>query len=247
RSLLHRIHQCQKIVMIVSVLAQCGIMILPSIFQLLPQIKLLDVLQALFHHKRIKRSLTVLEASLDAHLLQASAGTSTCSLACVASFPLQCVQPRQRNSDSESRFPPSPSDPCQSADLRRAALLRSLQMRAQPPATPSFEMSVDNISEQGHDIEESEYSFGSAHGIFSAQAIRGSGRVRSLLLDDSTLSPSVSMPDLSTPSEHEGNITGISCTNEPNLFSNMNCKTETNTTDLAPKEKEHDVHQTCLK
>ncbi|XP_023743842.1 uncharacterized protein LOC111892014 [Lactuca sativa] len=41
-------------------------------------------------------------------------------------------QGRQRGSDSEGRFPSSPSDICHSADLRRAALLRSVQMRTQP-------------------------------------------------------------------------------------------------------------------
>ncbi|KAI3783220.1 hypothetical protein L2E82_13285 [Cichorium intybus] len=41
-------------------------------------------------------------------------------------------QARQRGSDSEGRFPSSPSDICHSADLRRAALLRSVQMRTQP-------------------------------------------------------------------------------------------------------------------
>ncbi|GLJ10067.1 hypothetical protein SUGI_0121210 [Cryptomeria japonica] len=167
-----------------------------------------------------------------------SVGTGTSSLACVASFPLQCAQTRQRNSDSESRFPPSPSDPCQSADLRRAALLRSLQMRSQPPAMPSFELSVDNISEQGiHHIEESEYPFGSsAHGNLSAQTIRGSGRVRSLLLDECTLNPPVSMSGLSTPSQQDGNITQISCTKKANRFSNMNSKTKTG--DVESKAKE---------
>ncbi|KAL6515936.1 hypothetical protein OROGR_019241 [Orobanche gracilis] len=46
--------------------------------------------------------------------------------------PAMSAQPRQRGSDTESRFPSSPSDICHSADLRRAALLRSVQMRAQP-------------------------------------------------------------------------------------------------------------------
>ncbi|EPS66940.1 hypothetical protein M569_07837, partial [Genlisea aurea] len=41
-------------------------------------------------------------------------------------------QSRQRGSDGEGRFPSSPSDICHSADLRRAALLRSVQMRTQP-------------------------------------------------------------------------------------------------------------------
>lgn len=37
--------------------------------------------------------------------------------------------------EGDSRLPPSPSDPAQSANLRRAALLRSLQMRGQAPST----------------------------------------------------------------------------------------------------------------
>ncbi|KAJ7977631.1 Pollen-specific LRR extensin-like protein [Quillaja saponaria] len=49
-------------------------------------------------------------------------------------------QLRQRGSESESRFPSSPSDICHSADLRRAALLRSVQMRTQPPGSSSFEL-----------------------------------------------------------------------------------------------------------
>ena len=48
-----------------------------------------------------------------------------------------CSQPRQRNSDSDGRFPSSPSDICHSADLRRAALLRSVQMRTHPPGSAS--------------------------------------------------------------------------------------------------------------
>ncbi|XP_020276069.1 uncharacterized protein LOC109850462 [Asparagus officinalis] len=43
-----------------------------------------------------------------------------------------CSYPRQRRSDSEGRFPSSPSDVCHTADLRKAALLRSVQMRTQP-------------------------------------------------------------------------------------------------------------------
>lgn len=46
-------------------------------------------------------------------------------------------QPRQRGSDSEGRFPSSPSDICHSGDLRKAALLRSVQMRAQPSCPSS--------------------------------------------------------------------------------------------------------------
>ncbi|KAJ0054431.1 hypothetical protein Pint_00897 [Pistacia integerrima] len=67
-----------------------------------------------------------------------------CSAPSTSSYPSHsCTvsgsQPRQRGSDSEGRFPSSPSDICHSADLRRAALLRSVQMRTQPPGMPSFE------------------------------------------------------------------------------------------------------------
>ncbi|XP_048137694.1 uncharacterized protein LOC115732047 isoform X2 [Rhodamnia argentea] len=48
-------------------------------------------------------------------------------------------QTRQRGSDSEGRFPSSPSDICHSADLRRAALLRSVQMRTQPAPNCPYE------------------------------------------------------------------------------------------------------------
>lgn len=51
-----------------------------------------------------------------------------------------CSQPRQRGSDSEGRFPSSPSDICHSADLRRAALLRSVKMRTQPSGPSAFEL-----------------------------------------------------------------------------------------------------------
>ena len=118
---------------------------------------------------------------------------------------------------------------------------------------PSFEMSVDNISEQGmHHIEESEdqsspfvksltehdeCSFGStANEIFSAQTIRSSGRVRSLLLDECTLNSSVSITELSTSSQQEGKITGMSCTNEDSCYPNMNSKNTTG--DVASRAKD---------
>ncbi|KAJ6807746.1 uncharacterized protein M6B38_171245 [Iris pallida] len=43
-----------------------------------------------------------------------------------------CSHPRGRRTDSEGRFPSSPSDMCHTADLRKTALLRSVQMRTQP-------------------------------------------------------------------------------------------------------------------
>ncbi|MBA0620800.1 hypothetical protein Godav_006474 [Gossypium davidsonii] len=55
-----------------------------------------------------------------------------------------CSQPRQRGSDSEGRIPSSPSDICHSANLRRAALLRSVQMRTQPSSPSSFETPVED-------------------------------------------------------------------------------------------------------
>ncbi|GMH23547.1 hypothetical protein Nepgr_025390 [Nepenthes gracilis] len=74
-------------------------------------------------------------------------------------LPIPSQQPRQWGSDTEGRFPSSPSDICHSADLRRAALLRSVQMRAQPPGPSAFELpfaacqaTMQNISqaEVGH-------------------------------------------------------------------------------------------------
>ncbi|KAF8394635.1 hypothetical protein HHK36_020849 [Tetracentron sinense] len=76
-----------------------------------------------------------------------------CTLATVA-----FSQPRQRSSDSEGRFPSSPSDICHSADLRRAALLRSLQMRTQSPGPPAFEFPFGPVQEPMHDIEAEEQS-----------------------------------------------------------------------------------------
>lgn len=58
----------------------------------------------------------------------------------------QSPQPRQRGSDTEGRFPSSPSDICHSADLRRAALLRSVQMRAQPLGSSQFELQQESGS-----------------------------------------------------------------------------------------------------
>ncbi|CAN0885433.1 hypothetical protein LINGRAHAP2_LOCUS15118 [Linum grandiflorum] len=80
-----------------------------------------------------------------------------------------------RGSDSEGRFPSSPSDICHSADLRRAALLRSVQMRTQPTyglggeqelPTPNMDTEEDrdrsclymknmvDVDERGYQIED---------------------------------------------------------------------------------------------
>ncbi|XP_061967482.1 uncharacterized protein LOC133691145 isoform X2 [Populus nigra] len=65
-------------------------------------------------------------------------------------------QHRQRGSDSEGRFPSSPSDICHSADLRRAALLRSVQMRTQPTGSSSFELPFGSGQEPGSNMEAEE-------------------------------------------------------------------------------------------
>ncbi|XP_020538506.1 uncharacterized protein LOC105642597 isoform X2 [Jatropha curcas] len=67
-----------------------------------------------------------------------------------------CSQPRQRGSDSEGRFPSSPSDICHSADLRRAALLRSVQMRTQPLGSSSFELPFGSGQEPVSNMEAEE-------------------------------------------------------------------------------------------
>ncbi|KAK1278366.1 hypothetical protein QJS04_geneDACA007131 [Acorus gramineus] len=63
----------------------------------------------------------------------------------------------QRATDSEGRFPSSPNDMCHPADLRRAALLRSVQMRAHPqsPPPPQFEnmQCVEEIKSLGEEDE----------------------------------------------------------------------------------------------
>lgn len=67
-----------------------------------------------------------------------------------------CSQTRQRGSDSEGRFPSSPSDICHSADLRRAALLRSVQMRTQPSSSLSFELPFGSGQEPVSNMEAEE-------------------------------------------------------------------------------------------
>ncbi|KAF5745905.1 hypothetical protein HS088_TW06G00070 [Tripterygium wilfordii] len=65
-------------------------------------------------------------------------------------------QSRHRSSDTDGRFPSSPSDICHSADLRRAALLRSVQMRAQPSGPSSFESPFRSVPETVSNMEAEE-------------------------------------------------------------------------------------------
>ncbi|KAG9459584.1 hypothetical protein H6P81_004092 [Aristolochia fimbriata] len=73
----------------------------------------------------------------------ASSSLPGCSLSAIT-----CSHSRQRGSESEGRFPSSPSDICHSADLRRAALLRSVQMRGHPHNAPAFELPFCSGQEQ---------------------------------------------------------------------------------------------------
>ncbi|KAH7300625.1 hypothetical protein KP509_24G071800 [Ceratopteris richardii] len=161
------------------------------------------------------------DSSRAASPVKSSKGVSSfCSNAATNGFSMSstsisCMQPRQRVADAESPFPPSPSDPCYSADLRRTALLKSLQLRAQSPVATSdvaaadenindcpdscehhlneaddrfspFTPNMDDLSAEqagcNHDIMGSP-----VHGTYPGQTERGSGRVRSLLLDACTV------------------------------------------------------------
>ncbi|CAH2072034.1 unnamed protein product [Thlaspi arvense] len=68
--------------------------------------------------------------------------TSTNPSSTMMSTSAASPQSRPRGSDTEGRFPSSPSDICHSGDLRRTALLRSVQMRTQPCGYPSSEDKV---------------------------------------------------------------------------------------------------------
>ncbi|XP_037456289.1 uncharacterized protein LOC119326782 isoform X1 [Triticum dicoccoides] len=73
----------------------------------------------------------------------------SCSLSSVA-----CSHPR-RGSENEGRFPSSPNDMCHGADLRRTALLRSVQMRVHGPHAydPSFGSRQEQEHVHEHDDE----------------------------------------------------------------------------------------------
>ncbi|CAD5166181.1 unnamed protein product [Musa acuminata subsp. malaccensis] len=76
---------------------------------------------------------------------------NTCNVAAV-----MCSHPRQRGSDSEGRFPSSPNDMCHTTDLRRAALLRSVQMRAQPHCSVAYELPFSSGQENMQSTEPGE-------------------------------------------------------------------------------------------
>ncbi|XP_077242827.1 uncharacterized protein LOC143883342 isoform X2 [Tasmannia lanceolata] len=103
-----------------------------------------------------------------------------CSLPAVA-----CCLPRQRGPDSEGRFPSSPSDICHSADLRRATLLRSVQMRTQSQSPPTFELPFVSGQETMQNIEEGEDQICSyVKPLVEDREYQNSARVPSMLLDE---------------------------------------------------------------
>lgn len=147
------------------------------------------------------------------------------------SLPLPCSQPRPKGPDSEGRLPPSPSDPCQSADLRRAALLRSLQIRSQSPIRPASstaapeknaEKGVIGLEEGGDQSSPgpSVYSpeqtgsncdnLGLATTtIFPPIVTRASSRVRSLLLDEPVVAATMALSSTLPPSIQEADVESI--------------------------------------
>lgn len=85
----------------------------------------------------------------------ATSSSSHPSHGCAIPATVTCSQPRQRGSDSEGRFPSSPSDICHSADLRRAALLRSV-MRTQPPGPSFHDLAFCSVQDPVPNIEAEE-------------------------------------------------------------------------------------------
>lgn len=131
------------------------------------------------------------------------------------SLPLPCSQNRMKGADGEGRLPPSPTtDPCQSADLRRAALLRSLQMRSQSPIRPASSTvapekgaeKVEGLEEGGDQSSPSPSVYPSEHigcncedigltntTIFPPISTRAATRVRSLLLDEPVVAATMAL------------------------------------------------------
>ncbi|CAD6334568.1 unnamed protein product [Miscanthus lutarioriparius] len=72
----------------------------------------------------------------------------SCSLSSVV-----CSHAR-RGSDNEGRFPSSPNDMCHGADLRRTALLRSVQMRVQGPHSYDLSFGMRQGQEHVHEHED---------------------------------------------------------------------------------------------
>ncbi|KAG0589334.1 hypothetical protein KC19_1G014000 [Ceratodon purpureus] len=133
------------------------------------------------------------------------------------SLPLPCAQTRVKGTDADGRLPPSPSDPCQSADLRRAALLRSLQMRSQSPIRPASStvapekgaekgVVLEGLEEGGDQSSPGPSAYPSEHTgcncedisvatttLFPPISTRAATRVRSLLLDEPVVAATMAL------------------------------------------------------
>jgi hypothetical protein len=137
------------------------------------------------------------------------------------SLPLPCSsQSRAKIPDGEGRLPPSPNDPAQSADLRRAALMRSVQIRAQSPVIPGSSVVTSDKSsgKEGEGLEEggdqsspnppeqtgcsSDDLARASQTLFPSGGTRTSNHVLSLLLDD-TIAVATSLPSITQEQEVE--------------------------------------------
>ncbi|CAM6098807.1 unnamed protein product [Calypogeia fissa] len=137
--------------------------------------------------------------------------------------------------DSDGRLPPSPNDPSNAPDLRRATLLRNLSMRAQVPTQPTSSSTTPDTKPPSKSLEEQEsveevgdqsilnpmscqfYEYapeqvgcntaimGSpTHGVFPGHVVRGSPRVRSLVLGEEKIRPKVTLLDAEVATSNEG-------------------------------------------
>ncbi|XP_020235504.1 uncharacterized protein LOC109815254 [Cajanus cajan] len=109
-------------------------------------------------HRYQKPQNALLSSAAPSSSSNASHSSTVCTVSCPQPHSQPQPQPRQRGSDSEGRFPSSPSDICHSADLRRAALLRSVQMRTQSPGSASLDLPFGSNQEHAPSIDSEERS-----------------------------------------------------------------------------------------
>lgn len=92
-------------------------------------------------HQKLVSSYTTCTSSSNAYPLPCNSLTAVI-----------CSPTRRGSHESEGRFPSSPNDMCHVADLRKTALLRSVQMRAQPPVAHN-DMQLNQGQEIGDNSE----------------------------------------------------------------------------------------------
>jgi hypothetical protein len=81
-----------------------------------------------------------------------TSSSSAYPLPCNSLSAVICSPTRRGSHESEGRFPSSPNDMCHGADLRKTALLRSVQMRAQPQVTHN-DLQLNQTQEIGESSE----------------------------------------------------------------------------------------------